>query len=241
MKTFNVKNYNDVMQKILEISEIKFRELNDQQPSWYPKTNSFPTKEEEIRIYVTKKIFRTIPPIFTEAQLTNKKIIENVIGKELKKGLFIYGACGVGKTRELYGLYKILRAHSYLFALEAGDEKIPVLLTTVPEFISELKVEISRANSEDGGNAEQSINDKIKTENILLLDDLGAEKQTDWVLEILYRLINYRYEQMLPTFFSSNYSLQELSEKIGDRVVSRIVEMCDIVKIEGEDRRLLRK
>ena len=86
-----------------------------------------------------------------------------------------------------------------------------------------------------------SINDKIKTENILLLDDLGAEKQTDWVLEILYRLINYRYEQMLPTFFSSNYSLQELSEKIGDRVVSRIVEKCDIVKIEGEDRRLLRK
>ena len=54
----------------------------------------------------------------------------------------------------------------------------------------------------------------------------------------MYRLINYRYENMLRTFFASNLSLQELAERSGDRIASRIAEMCDIIEIGGEDKRL---
>jgi DNA replication protein DnaC len=43
---------------------------------------------------------------------------------------------------------------------------------------------------------------------------------------------------MKPTFISSNLSLKQLGERVGDRIVSRIVEMCEIIKIEGDDRRL---
>lgn len=73
---------------------------------------------------------------------------------------------------------------------------------------------------------------------ILILDDVGAEKLTDWVAETFYLIVNKRYNEMLPTIFSSNLAVGELAEMLGDRTASRIVEMCDIIKIDGEDRRL---
>ena len=74
--------------------------------------------------------------------------------------------------------------------------------------------------------------------SLLILDDIGVERVSDFVLETLYRVINYRYVNMLPTIFTSNLNIQELADKIGDRSVSRIVEMCGVVELTGSDRRL---
>ena len=73
---------------------------------------------------------------------------------------------------------------------------------------------------------------------LLILDDLGAEKTTDWALQSLYIIINKRLSEELQTIITSNLSLDELRDKIGDRIASRIAGMCKIVKLTGRDRRL---
>lgn len=79
--------------------------------------------------------------------------------------------------------------------------------------------------------------DKVAAAGLLLLDDLGAAKLTEWTEEITYRLINSRYEQCLPSIFTSNVPPGQLADILGARVASRLAEMCDRVAIKGADRR----
>lgn len=73
---------------------------------------------------------------------------------------------------------------------------------------------------------------------LLLLDDLGAERTpTEFVEEINYRLINHRYERKLPTIITSNAGAKELAQRLGDRVASRLREMCTVAVLDGVDRR----
>ncbi|MFD1274905.1 hypothetical protein ACFQ51_35035 [Streptomyces kaempferi] len=72
---------------------------------------------------------------------------------------------------------------------------------------------------------------------LLLVDDLGAAKSSEWTEEINFRLVNHRYENQLPTIFTSNVLPKELADRVGDRVSSRLIEMCDRVVIQGTDRR----
>ena len=70
------------------------------------------------------------------------------------------------------------------------------------------------------------------------LDDLGAENQTDWVLEQLYSIVNARYEAERPIVATTNLMPDELSERLGPRTVSRLVEICgDLIPLYGEDKR----
>ena len=75
------------------------------------------------------------------------------------------------------------------------------------------------------------------------LEAIGALHEakwiTDFVEEKLYYLINNRYINMLPTIFTSNFSITELAGRIGERSASRIVEMCDIFELGGDDKRFL--
>jgi DNA replication protein DnaC len=72
---------------------------------------------------------------------------------------------------------------------------------------------------------------------VLVIDDLGAAKSSEWTEEVNYRLINHRYENELPTLITSNVPSRELSTALGDRVSSRLVEMAKRVVIQGPDRR----
>ena len=77
----------------------------------------------------------------------------------------------------------------------------------------------------------------------LILDDMGVEKTTDWTLQTLYTIIDRRYRDMKQTVFTSNLSLKQLADKLGERIPSRIAEMCgpdNILHITGPDRRLQR-
>ncbi len=72
---------------------------------------------------------------------------------------------------------------------------------------------------------------------LLLLDDLGAAKTSEWTEELTYRLINHRYEHMLPTLITTNLPTAELRTALGDRVASRLAEMTERVVLTGPDRR----
>jgi len=75
---------------------------------------------------------------------------------------------------------------------------------------------------------------------LLFLDDLGAAKSSDWTEEILYRVVDYRYSNCLPCIFATNFEPAELAGRLGDRTASRLAEMCQVLAIEGNDRRRAR-
>jgi DNA replication protein DnaC len=87
----------------------------------------------------------------------------------------------------------------------------------------------------------QILNHVINVE-VLLLDELGKVKATDWVLDKIREIIGGRYAKKNTTLITTNYPLDQkkpkdvlLQEKIGEDMVSRLREMCNIVEMEGTD------
>ena len=76
---------------------------------------------------------------------------------------------------------------------------------------------------------------RARNDAIVILDDIGAEKSSEWVEEQLYALIDIRYRMQRSTIFTTNCSMKQLESQIGNRSVSRIMEMCEGVRVGGED------
>lgn len=134
-------------------------------------------------------------------------------------GLLINGTCGTGKTHLAVAIL-----HAIL------DKGYPGLFVTVPDLLAEIRKSYNTDHDSDKIK-------KIMAAKFLVLDDLGAEKTTDWVQEQLYMIINYRYEYELPTIITSNLDIGQLAQKVGERTTSRLLEMCTGVKLNGEDYR----
>lgn len=169
----------------------------------------------------------TIPKRFENAEYGEiRKDVTDKFSRirETRKGLYIFGPVGSGKTYMAIALKKEWDKRSlyksYFF--------------NTSELLQEIRDDFDRPNT-DKSNIFNKIMD---SKRLIFLDDLGAEVPTNWVLERLYMIINKRYNDMLPMIITSNYSVEKLAEKVGDRIVSRIVEMCDVVKLTGEDKRL---
>ena len=73
--------------------------------------------------------------------------------------------------------------------------------------------------------------------DLLVLDDVGASKDTEWTEETLFVLVDNRYCCEKQTVFTSNQSLEGLAARIGERIVSRICGSCLVVVLDGPDRR----
>jgi len=153
--------------------------------------------------------------------------IRNYVEKmrETRKGIYIHGSVGTGKTHIVYGIVEHL-------------QEIPLkswFLNTT-ELFADMKKDFDRQPYD-----KKRWDDRMmEYRGVLVFDDIGAERPTDYVLEQFYLIINKRYNEMLPIIFTSNHSLGELSEKVGDRIASRIVEMCDVVHLGGDDKRILK-
>ncbi|MCP5468564.1 MAG: ATP-binding protein [Deltaproteobacteria bacterium] len=163
---------------------------------------------------------RTFDNFFPEPH--TKKAYQIALNFQFKNGGIIFlGTCGIGKT--------------HLAAAIANRQigKSPTLFISCPELLLELRNSISSRNRN-----QHHLFELARKVKLLVLDDIGAEKTSEWVQETLFVLINYRYEHILPTIFTSNCSLEELEKKLGKRIVSRIIEMCRCVKMEGFDWRI---
>ena len=77
----------------------------------------------------------------------------------------------------------------------------------------------------------------IKTCRLLIIDDIGAERVTDWVRERMVSIINTRVSNNLTTIYTSNLSPEELRGELGDRIASRILGSSQVVEITSGDRR----
>ncbi len=143
------------------------------------------------------------------------------------KGIYLHGGVGTGKTHICWAIKK---------HYDQPERYRYLILRNVVDIMKEIRDDFDRHVSEKHY-IESDLTDH-KEQRILILDDIGAEKATEFVSETLYRIINHRYIHMLPTIFTSNYNIQELAERIGERSASRIVEMCEIIQLTGGDRRI---
>jgi DNA replication protein DnaC len=141
------------------------------------------------------------------------------------RGLWFFGGPGTGKTTLAMLISRV--------ALEAGRS---VAIYSLPKLLSRIR---RTYDAEAGEQSYAELFDRLTSVDLLHLDDLGAEKQTEWVLEQLYALINERYEREQSVVVTSNLEDDQLEEQLGARLISRLVEMCgDPVLLFDEDRRM---
>ena len=95
-----------------------------------------------------------------------------------------------------------------------------------------------KASFDNNRVSELDILDEYSNAKLLIIDDIGVEKITDWSRQVFYTLIDRRYRNMKQTIITSNLYLDEISKNIDDRIVSRLIEMGKIIKLDGQDQRL---
>ena len=159
-----------------------------------------------------------------DVPLNIKELINNIT--ENRKGIYIWGQSGSGKTHIAYAIANYLP--------NRDKNRIKVIVKNVPELLKSIRDDYNRQNQDK----EWTMDKIIENRDLLILDDIGSEKITDWVEETFYLLINKKYEEMIPIIFTSNYSIEELSTRLSDRIISRIVGSCDIINLKGNDRRI---
>jgi len=143
----------------------------------------------------------------------------------VEKGLYLHGNFGCGKT------YLVAAAFN-----ELATKKVKSAIVFWPEFLRSLKASF---NTNDFDN----LYERIKKVPLLLIDDIGAENTTAWSRDDIFcPLIQYRMENHLPTFFTSNLTLKELEEHFSisknnvdnvkaRRIISRIEQLTDDIEM----------
>jgi len=176
-----------------------------------------------------------VPKMFLRSRITDfpaaaKKYIT------MNKGLYLTGDRGTGKTHFAVAIMRGSLEH--VTPVDTG-KGLTIRTQSVPAFVSvpEMLLEIRQSYSENKSSEKTTI-DKYTERNLLIMDDLGVEKTTEWAMQILYIIIDRRYRDEKRTIITSNLSLDELSAKLDDRVASRIAGMCMVLPMKGADRRL---
>jgi DNA replication protein DnaC len=137
------------------------------------------------------------------------------------RGLWFMGPVGTGKTSLAMLVSKA--------ALAAGRS---VAIYSLPRLLNEIR-DIHRAER-----SHIELLDRLTAVDLLQVDDVGAERTNEWVLEELYSIVNSRYEELRSIVITTNIDDHDaLCEQIGARTVSRLTEMCQEMLLSGEDRR----
>ena len=176
-----------------------------------------------------------VPPRFRHEIILPELVLDWVNAGADAGGLYVTGPVGVGKTHVGYAA---LAAWCRLTetppmpsrkdvwdAVRFGPNVHTVRATALLDQL--------RPGADD---ARQVVED-CQDARLLFIDDLGAEKPSEWTQEKIYEVIDERYARCLPLIVTSNLPPRALAEHVGERTASRLAEMCTLVPLTGPDRR----
>jgi DNA replication protein DnaC len=188
-----------------------------------------------------------VPPRYARCDLSNLVLYENERLKRavrtarqfaeafpiVERGLFLDGPPGIGKTHIAVAVLKhvIMRTGARGLFYDTRELLRIIRSTFNP---------VTRT-------AEMDVLQPVMTAELLVLDDLGAEKPSEWVEETMNLIVNTRYNERRPTIFTSNFEdlpdeegdPQSLKARVGFRIHSRLHEMCEFLEYDGADYRHL--
>lgn len=161
-----------------------------------------------------------------KAKIFVHRFLEKYPGIDI--GLLFLGPCGVGKTHLAVALLKKI-------VMEKGDS---CLFYDFRDLLREIQSSWDSVSK----TSEFEVLQPVLDAKVLVLDELGANKPTDWVRETIAHIINCRYNDKKLTIFTSNFldsprgpKEESLTDRIGVRLRSRLYEMCREIEIDGED------
>ena len=134
--------------------------------------------------------------------------------------LVLHGTYGCGKTHLAAAI-----------ANEAVRRGTPALFTIVPDLLDHLRSAFSPNNDLEY----DELFERVRSAQLLVLDDLGTESATPWAREKLYQIINYRYNYHQPTVITTNRRLSEIDDRIRSRMTDEA--FCTVVELAAEDYR----
>ena len=175
--------------------------------------------------YTFDEVFRSQSHALNDAQ----KLVREYPIFDL--GLLFMGPCGVGKT------------HLAVATIRALIEKgIRCLFYDFRDLLKEIQDSYNPVSQA----TELRVLEPVYQAEVLVLDELGASKPTDWVKDTMTQIINTRYNDRKVTIFTTNYldepdnpTEESLTDRVGVRLRSRLHEMCKVVKMKGADYRTI--
>jgi DNA replication protein DnaC len=165
-----------------------------------------------------------------ESQKKAKVFVQRFLDRypQIDIGLLFLGTCGVGKTHLAVALLKQV-------IIEKGDSG---LFYDFRDLLREIQASWNSVSQA----SELEVLRPVLEAKVLVLDELGANKPTEWVRDTIAHIINCRYNDKRLTIFTSNYldsagkpGEETLTDRVGVRLRSRLYEMCREVEISGMD------
>lgn len=166
------------------------------------------------------KFLETLPPRVQHTLNHNKMEdkLSDITCRYPLPSCYISGISHTGKTTSIfYGIWQQIQfmAKNYVDGL-----RYTVKVVKIATLMEEIRKEFNNPK-------EVPYLQTLQEVDLLVIDDIGVEKYTEWSFTQLYLLLDYRYMQMLPTWYTSNFSLEELATRLPDeRIMSRLLADC---------------
>lgn len=157
-------------------------------------------------------------------RMLGRERVDSVAGT---KGLYIWGPPGVGKTHLMLAICNRL-----------DERKIPNIFVHADNIFDKLRMSVG------AGKDMETVIEKYCTVPLLAIDEFAQERANEFTLDKMFRIINYRFSNQLPTMFTSNYEPPVVYQTFRDQtrtvdaLISRIIQMTRIGRLAGRDYRM---
>ena len=177
-------------------------------------------------VATVESITRAVLPVRYQTPDMSHEAVSLTKLNPLHTGILLWGPSGHGKTYQA----SILARRAIAYATHSGPQR-----TTDFQWWSsaELLDQLRDRSKESNPLVEQLIAAKL-----LVIDDLGAEKPSEWVRERLYRIVNSRYEAVRSILVTTNMSPAQLEKQVGARITGRLMEVCEVLELRDVNHRI---